>query len=297
MQSRDLLGKYVDFSLSEWDQKLSFFIVSGPAGIWKSSVILEIAQKKLWNYFFQDFLHIKDFSQKIGRRHNLKVSLDEWSEVSKLLMDEYSYQDIWTREINQWLVQSITGNAKIVLVENIERMTIGAVNAFLKSAEEPLKKRIIIATTSNVSHIIDTILSRAVVIPFFELSQDELVTFCEEHQLFPNHAALRKFLCFMSMWKPWLMKRFHEIFSSNESLIKEFEEMVSLLSSSWQLHRKHQFLIKISQLGLLDQFIDGLIAFFVDKKDFDHATTWLQIKKWLITNVSIENLLFSWLLV
>lgn len=286
----------MDFALSDWDQKISFFLVSWPTWIWKTSIILEIVQKILWNYFLQDFLHIKDFSQEIGKKHNLKVSSKEESDVSKTLLEEFNYHDIWTREINQWLSQSITGTAKIVLIENIERMTPGAINAFLKSCEEPFKRRIIIATTNNVSQIIDTIISRAIIIPFSALSHDELLSFCEEKKLFTQHAALKEFLCFMSMWKPWLMVRFHELFSNDESLMHEIEEMVPLFMTSSNLHKKQLFLSKIAKLWLIDQFLDWLIYFFIDKRDFSRATTRLNIKKWLNINVNIDHLLFSWLL-
>jgi DNA polymerase III gamma/tau subunit len=45
-------------------------------------------------------------------------------------------------------------------------MSIGAANALLKTWEEPLANRIIIATTSNKSALLDTILSRAFVVNF-----------------------------------------------------------------------------------------------------------------------------------
>ncbi len=48
------------------------------------------------------------------------------------------YQDKTMREISYWLQQSAASGKKIVLLENIERMTIGSANAFLKAAEEPL---------------------------------------------------------------------------------------------------------------------------------------------------------------
>jgi len=47
-------------------------------------------------------------------------------------------------------------------------MTIAAINAFLKTCEEPLPNRIIIATTANKSQIIDTVLSRSILIPFYK---------------------------------------------------------------------------------------------------------------------------------
>jgi len=53
---------------------------------------------------------------------------------------------------------------KILLIEHIDRATIGAANALLKSLEEPLPNRIIIASTTNKDMMLPTILSRALLI-------------------------------------------------------------------------------------------------------------------------------------
>gem|GEM_PF-1275243 len=110
-------------------------------------------------------MYIKDFSFELQKEHTIKVEMKN-DETAKTLYSDYNYQDLGTREINSWLQQSPSGEAKILLIENIERMTIGAINAFLKTCEEPLANRIIIATTSNKSQILDTIISRAITIPF-----------------------------------------------------------------------------------------------------------------------------------
>jgi DNA polymerase III delta prime subunit len=89
---------------------------------------------------------------------------EERKETHKILLNEYNYKDIGTREINSRLQHSPTGQNKILLIKNIERMTISAINAFLKACEEPLPNRIIIATTANKSQILDTVISRAITI-------------------------------------------------------------------------------------------------------------------------------------
>lgn len=53
-------------------------------------------------------------------------------------------------------------------------MTIGAANAFLKAAEEPLAGRIIIATTTHAAQIMETIVSRAIVVPFQALTDAQM---------------------------------------------------------------------------------------------------------------------------
>ena len=56
------------------------------------------------------------------------------------------------------------GDTKILLIEHIDRATIGATNALLKSLEEPLSHRFIIASTRNKDALLPTILSRALLI-------------------------------------------------------------------------------------------------------------------------------------
>lgn len=81
----------------------------------------------------------------------------------------------------EWIFRSGIGTYKIVLLENIERMSLAAANAFLKTFEEPLQNRIIIATTSNVNAMLDTILSRAFIIKFELLSYDEVKQFLQDN--------------------------------------------------------------------------------------------------------------------
>lgn len=56
------------------------------------------------------------------------------------------------------------GDTKILMIEHLDRATIGAANALLKSLEEPLPNRFIIASTTNKDSILPTILSRALLI-------------------------------------------------------------------------------------------------------------------------------------
>jgi len=160
----DILKKYIEL-WSNAEQKISFFILTWAQWLWKSKAVQALAKDFLWNYLQNDFLYIKDFSFELQKEHKIKVELKN-DETAKILYKDYNYQDLGTREINSWLQQSPSGKAKILFIENIERMTIAAINAFLKTCEEPLANRIIIASTSNKSQILDTIISRAIIIPF-----------------------------------------------------------------------------------------------------------------------------------
>jgi DNA polymerase-3 subunit delta' len=87
------------------------------------------------------------------------------------------------RQLTYRLQQSAASGKKILFLENIDRMTIGAANAFLKAAEEPLPGRIVIATTTHVSNIMDTIVSRAIVVPFQVLTEQEMDAFVHQSDI------------------------------------------------------------------------------------------------------------------
>jgi len=55
------------------------------------------------------------------------------------------------RELTNRLRQSSFSGKKVLLVENIQRMTNAAMNAFLKTCEEPLPNRYLFATAEHES--------------------------------------------------------------------------------------------------------------------------------------------------
>ena len=196
----------------------------------------------LGDYFYSDLLHIKDFSSELGKKHTLKIEYDKGTETSKTLVSDFQYTDLGIREINNRLQQSFVGKMKVLLIENIERITPEAANAFLKSCEEPLPHRLIIATTSHTSQLIDTIISRALVIHFNELSPSELLDFADEQKFFPDQPELKELVCDMAMGKPGVLIQLHDLLSSDEVLTQQFIEIIPILSSKKQLFKAHDIL-------------------------------------------------------
>ncbi len=96
-------------------------------------------EKLLGEYMISDFLWVRDFSQQLGKPHTIKIDTKTTAANYKELYDNHNYRDIGVRDITNWLQQSSFSGKKIILLENIERMTSSALNAFLKTAEEPMK--------------------------------------------------------------------------------------------------------------------------------------------------------------
>ena len=246
----------------------------------------------MWDFFYNDFLRIRDFSDKIWKKHELKVEYNDSSETTKSLEDAYNYKDIWTREINDWIRISPSWTKKIVLIENIDRMNWHAINAFLKTCEELLENRIIIATTNNKSKILGTVISRATIIPFFEYTEEELMKYCDEKWYFAWDNHLKELVCLMSQWKLWTLDLFNEKLSENEELKNKFKNIIQTLENA-TIWVKYQVLLNINNAWFTEQFLDWLIAYYIQKNQFDSAENWLNIRKILWTNVKNENLLFS----
>jgi DNA polymerase-3 subunit delta' len=91
---------------------------------------------------------------------------------------------------------------KFVLIENIQRMSDSAMNAFLKTAEEPLPNRLIIATVPHTAQVLDTILSRCIALHFDPLSEQEMKAFAQANSILTNDMNLQEMLIAMAMGKP-----------------------------------------------------------------------------------------------
>ena len=78
------------------------------------------------------------------------------------------------REINRWINIKKVSPYRLLLIENVSRMTTSAANAFLKNLEEPPEGAIVILTTQNTEDVLPTILSRVRVVRFGLVSDNEL---------------------------------------------------------------------------------------------------------------------------
>ncbi len=74
--------------------QIPFMLLIGPRHIGKTTLVQEASRELLGDYAQQDFLYVQDFSEKIGKRHNLKLRTTDTNVVSKLLLDEFHYDDI-----------------------------------------------------------------------------------------------------------------------------------------------------------------------------------------------------------
>ena len=295
-ESIQTLKKYIDMFFAGDPKSPHFLIVAGPQHIGKSSIIKELLKENMGNYFVTDVLQIKDFSEQLEKKHNIRVELVSNAETTKKLIKEYNYEDLGIREVNNRIQQSAIGKYKIVFLENIERMAASPANAFLKTCEEPLPKRLIIATTSNSIQLLETIRSRALMIKFNQLSDNELSQRMETNNMFSNNIQLKQLVINMAMGKPGIAQRIKDLIDNEPELEKTFTDLIHNLSTEKNHFFAHDALKKLYKHGILEAFIDGRIGYCINNNMQEKWQRRLATKKLMRTNVNYENLLLYWLL-
>ncbi len=86
-------------------------------------------------------------------------------------------------------IKPYSGPYKIYIVNEAEKMTVQAQNALLKTLEEPPKYAIIMLLTTNVNSMLQTILSRCVVLNMKPVSDELVKKYLMEEMQVPDYKA------------------------------------------------------------------------------------------------------------
>ncbi len=172
------------------------------------------------------------------------------------------------------------GERKVVLINNVELMSIAAANSLLKILEEPLDNRYFILITENKNKLLPTILSRCVIFrvkPFL----------CESSSMFPYNDKYSEDLLeiFINISrKSFSAIYFIELFNNGIKNYSSFENLLKTLISlnAYILEEKNDYNKKrinlieslMNVLGVLRFNISGkylitLIAYFLSEKKFE----------------------------
>ena len=81
------------------------------------------------------------------------------------------------------------GNFKVCIIEQADKMTIQASNAFLKTLEEPPEDTIIILTTSKPNSLLPTIISRCQQLPFYPIPKNKIEEMLLSHEAIDIYEA------------------------------------------------------------------------------------------------------------
>lgn len=97
--------------------------------------------------------------------------------------------DIRLQVNNQMNIKPYSSPYKIFIIDEAEKMTEQAQNALLKTIEEPPSYAIILLLTNNVSLMLQTIVSRCVLLHFKSVAEDRIKDYLMEEYQIPDYKA------------------------------------------------------------------------------------------------------------
>lgn len=293
--AQKILKDFFENIKKTWKPAYKFMIVHWPSNVWKSYILKNLIKDLLGNYYCTDFLFIKDLSEYLWKKHTLKIEIDSKNQNIKIEW-EGTFLDLWSREINEWIAKSSLGKLKIVLIENIERMTTSAANAFLKTFEEVFGNVLIIATSNNIQSVLDTIISRAFLIRFEMPTYDEVKNFLKESYPDKDEKTINLITNF-SMGRIWFAKKIIENKSDNEfkdlpEILDYYQKYLLIINEKWNYNEKFNILNNIYKNWHLEIFFDAIIYWLDKNRDYEKIQKIITSKKMIEANVWIENVLF-----
>lgn len=120
-----------------------------------------------------------------------RVLQQQHPDVTEIAPDGLSIKVEQVRDLKAEFSKSgVEGQQKVFIIEDAEKMTVGAANSLLKFLEEPNGKAIAFLLTTAKQRILPTILSRCQLIHFQPLSKKKLLAELENKELPASQSAL-----------------------------------------------------------------------------------------------------------
>lgn len=261
-----------------------FLLLSWPSHIGKTTFLLSLIQQLLWPYSESDFLFLRDCHDVLGKTHELKIELPATKEKQKIECGPGDlYQDIGAREIISWLGKSALGGKKIVLIENIERANNAFANALLKNLEEPDPSTLLIATSSSQQSVLQTLLSRALLVWRNLPSESEIASLVTGH-------PQRDLLLAISQRKPW---RICHLLQHGAVLLQQFVWYHDQRQQARRLSERFVLIKTIAKTWHLSYFLDLLTDEAVQTRRLHMIAFLIDFHKKMQANVHQESLLLS----
>ncbi len=194
--------------------------------------------------------------RNINQRVNSDITIIEpLAEEKKGIVKYKNISVSQIREAVRVFHLSVDKKAKVIIIRNAHKMTVGAQNALLKTLEEPPKNSFLILTTSETSNLLDTIVSRCFKITFNLLEKEELRVLSDDEELIDN-----------AMGRPELLQKITEDHEFNDWVKYSVEQLRSLAKLS--IHEK----INLAEL--------------LSKKNKSDLDIFLQVWIWRIRNAA-----------
>lgn len=292
----EIITKFLDIDKTKTISK-NFVILSWPSNIWKTTLVKKLWKKLLWFNYSSDFLFIKDFSDVLWKKHIIKV--ETWPKDIIEINWWEKFNDIWARNIISWISKTSVWWLKILLIENIDRMTNQASNSFLKTLEEVPSNVVIIWTTSNMHSILDTIKSRAFIVNFNLPNYDDVIDYLTnlypdiKSEFISNAVAITWGRIWYAIKLLWENKNYDINLSDINNNINKFYNL-SLID--WNYFEKNLILHDIYKLWLIDIFLDAILYKYISVDNYLIVDEIIDLKKNISTNISVDNAFFWFIL-
>lgn len=291
-QAQTSLETYFNYIQEHGKIDFPFLLVDGPQYIGKTTLVENHIKKLLEGFVEIDYKPIYDLSSLLWKKHSLKVEVP--TKDQHIEIDGIHYPNLWTRDLVQRFSLAPMWSLKVMFLENIERMTIGAVNAFLKTLEEPLPNRLIVATTSNKERLLDTVLSRAFTVTCQIPAIPEVESYLDKwYSDAPE--AMRLFAARFSLGRLWLARKLLDEQDDLEERVDLFEKLLTMVYDTKQKHivGKYQIFKQFAQWWWTEQLIDACVYSLSQQKQMDLLWSWLHARQLLRSNVGEDNILFG----
>ena len=295
--TQSLLQSFLHRIHTLWYISNGFLLLVGPSHVGKTTLALEAAQQLVEATHPSDILIVSDLSDRRvelkelnkdtlkNSYHELKIEIKE-SDKEWITLDRKTgerYRNVGIREINERLSKSPIGQYKVAVISNIERMNVASANAFLKTLEEPLPDRLIICTTSSIYELPETILSRACILRFGKVEDNELqqMIHWKNGQI---TTPLEDILNYAD-GRPWLV---HMLCTPQHEGLSLYH---NIISSSDRIIR-YQLLAQAVKLWYIREIIDAMIVRYMkiwQYKNIDYLLSYIALSE---SNISLDHLVF-----
>ena len=267
-----------------------FILIAGPAHVGKASVIHDIINWFDINPYdvvtmqdlSDDWMLLKESNDLTGTSHSIQIEVES-KRNDITIADKSIVHNRWVRELQEWLVRSPIGRDKVVVIEAIERATWWASNALLKTLEEPLPHRLMIATTHSISQLPATIISRAMIFHVDRLSDDDMRQRLTKYKNWLS-SSMFDMLIQLADGRPWVII-WYDHKGQLDELISYWIKLNSELDRG-TIASLYQHMVLINKWWYLDVILNALLH----DAHYYNETFDLICKQ----ESNIENLLFEW---
>lgn len=247
-------------------EKLQKFLDSG------SQFIIVYWEKNIWKTdFMLDFLSKKNDYEILKILWKTSIKIDENENIDW-------EQKLGTSQIQNFFQTTSFKKWKIIFIENIERLSDSAAQAFLKTLEEPGENNFILATSSTILSLPATIASRASILSF------------------QNDFSSENFLTQNSIFDTFLIdftgrrKKIAEKLVSDGEFLETIKSLKNL--SSQDLATRQKIFKTLHKNNILETAVLGLARVYEKEGQFEKWEKILLGLKMLADSVNLESVLF-----